>query len=82
VKPRLAGLKCLYRYLSGYVTNLVYEKKWDGRDELLRRILNTATLVKGNPKALMRATRSIRKCAKTCAESERGSWEYKLQIGN
>jgi hypothetical protein len=57
--------------------NPVYVKI-GARDDFLRCLLKTATLVPENPKEQMRATPSTPLRAKMCTEYERGRWDCKL----
>jgi hypothetical protein len=56
-------------YLWGWMKSEVYKEKFNTRDELIARIMNSATIVKQERQDdLRRATRTIAKTAEKCVE--------------
>jgi hypothetical protein len=56
----------------------VYKEKLNTRDELVARIMNSATLIKQESRILRRATRTIAKRGEKCIEFDGGIFEHLL----
>ena len=65
--------------LWGWTKSEVYEEKVNTRDELVARIMNSATLIKQERQDdLRRATRTIDKRVEKCIEVDGGIFEHLL----
>ena len=65
--------------LWGWTKSEVYEEKVNTRDELVARIMNSATLIKQERQDdLRRATRTVTKRVEKCIEVDGGIFEHLL----
>ena len=73
------GLTPLYFCLWGWMTSDIYEEKANTRDELIVRIMNSATLMKQKRQDDLRsATRTIARRVEKCIEVDGGIFENLL----
>jgi hypothetical protein len=65
--------------LWGWMISEIYKEKVNTRDELVTRIMNSATLIKQERQDnLRRATRAIAKRVEKCSEVDGGIFEHLL----
>jgi hypothetical protein len=76
--PRSPGLSPLDYCIWGWMKDIVYQRKAQTREELLARIMHTATEIRDNSVNLRRATCAVHICSEKCIEAEGGIFENVL----